>query len=57
VDGATWRFNDNLPWSVPVVVKDEFNGDYVAVFDRDYQKRDLNAYESGLISNWSEKWV
>lgn len=57
VDGSTWRFNDNLPWSVPVVVKDEFDGNYIAVFDRDYQKRNLNADESGLISNWSEKWV
>jgi hypothetical protein len=51
VEGATWRINDDLPWSVPVLVKDDFDGEYVAVFDRDYQKNDWNTHESGLISN------
>jgi hypothetical protein len=57
IDGATWRFTDDLPWSVPALVKDEFDGTYVAVFDRDYQKNDWNANESGLISNWGQKFI
>ncbi len=57
VNGDTWRTNENLPWSTPVFVKDEFDGDYIAVFDRDYSKNEWNANESGLISDWSRKYI
>lgn len=57
VNGDTWRTNEHLPWSTPVLVKDEFEGDYVAVFDRDYSKNEWNANESGLVSNWSRKHI
>lgn len=57
VDGSTWRINDNLSWSVPVLVKDEFDGDYLAVFDRDYRRNEWNANESGLISDWGQRYV
>ncbi len=47
VDGATWRTNREMPLSRPVLVRDEFDGEYEAVFDRD----------GGFVSNWSRNFV
>jgi hypothetical protein len=38
VNSGDWRsLNRNLPWSRPVVVRDPFDGDYLAVLDRNYR--------------------
>ncbi|HEY9824092.1 MAG TPA: hypothetical protein V6D19_01485 [Stenomitos sp.] len=47
VRGTTWRSGNNIPWSVPVLVRDDFEGEYKAVFDK----------SSGLITNWSQQFM
>ena len=49
-----WR-EDNLdmPWSDVVIVEDDFDGQYLAVFDR--EKRSSLSVEVGIISEWSKK--
>ena len=51
VDGNFWRVNGDLPWSQPVLVKDPFDGNYVAVFDHDFSDND------GFITNWSYQYL
>ncbi len=58
VGGGDWRSEKaNIPWSIPVLVRDEFDGDYLAVLDRNYQKNVLTNEESGIISNWSQNYL
>jgi hypothetical protein len=53
-----WRTPDKgMPWSSPVVVKDEFEGDYLAVFDKNYNDNFWTGDKSGVISNWSRKYL
>lgn len=52
VTGDHWRLGDGVPWSVPVVVRDRFEGDFVGVFDRDVQRAALLNREVGLVSLW-----
>jgi len=52
VDGATWRCNDDVPWSVPVKVNDPFDGDYLAVLDAEF-----GGGSAGLKTNWSKQKV
>ncbi|MGB8700297.1 MAG: hypothetical protein WCD18_12845, partial [Thermosynechococcaceae cyanobacterium] len=47
VRGETWRAGNNIPWSTNVLVRDEFEGEYVAVFDKG----------SGIITNWNKQFV
>lgn len=47
VRGTTWRSGNDIPWSVPVLVRDDFEGEYKAVFDK----------SSGLITNWSQQFM
>ncbi len=47
----------NVPWSQPVVVKDEFEGNYLAVFDKNYRDNIWTGDKSGVISNWSRKYL
>ncbi|BAU12527.1 hypothetical protein LEP3755_30570 [Leptolyngbya sp. NIES-3755] len=51
-----WRTAEDIPWSKIVIVKDDFDGDYVAVFDKNYQK-DSTGSEAGIISNWSQNQI
>lgn len=57
VGEGDWRKAKNIPWSVPVVIKDPFDGDYLAVLDRNYSDNILNGDKSGVISNWSRNYI
>jgi hypothetical protein len=46
-----WRTPDvDAPWSSPVVVKDEFEGNYLAVFDKNYHDNFWTGDKSGVVS-------
>jgi hypothetical protein len=49
----------NVPWSQPVKVVDPFEGDYLAVFDRNYfYRRFLNqSTKTEVVSLWSRKSI
>jgi hypothetical protein len=59
INGRDWRNPDtDIPWSVPIMVRDEFDGDYLAVFDINYSGSTiLGGQESGVISNWSPQYI
>jgi len=53
-----WRTEQSLPWSTPVNVKDPFDGEYLAVFDRNFSGNiTFGGSESGVVSNWSRKYI
>ncbi len=53
-----WRSGQNVPFSTPVYVKDAFDGDYLAVFDKNFSGNTFfGGTESGVISNWSRKSI
>ncbi len=49
----------NVPWSQPVKVTDPFEGDYLAVFDRNYFYRQLlnDRTRTEVVSLWSRKSI
>jgi hypothetical protein len=55
INAGDWRSaKPKIPWSTPVLVRDDFDGDYLAVFDRNYQGGGMmSEHETGIISNWS----
>ena len=57
VAGDHWRRGEGVPWSVPVVVRDRFEGDVVGVFDRDVQRAALLNREVGLVSLWGRSAI
>ncbi|MFM9073900.1 MAG: hypothetical protein ACKOOC_10990, partial [Cyanobium sp.] len=57
VNAENWRLGDGVPWSVPVVVRDRFEGDFVGVFDRDVQRQALVNREVGLVSLWGRSAI
>jgi hypothetical protein len=52
-----WRAETNLPWSQPVLIADEFEGNYLAVFDKNFQDNFWTGEKSGIVSNWSRKYL
>lgn len=53
-----WRaVSSDIPWSVPVVVRDDFDGDYLAVFDKNYDRNFWTESEIGIRSNWSRQFI
>ncbi|MFM2430327.1 MAG: hypothetical protein RLZZ511_1540 [Cyanobacteriota bacterium] len=55
INNADWRTGKaNVPWSTPILVRDDFDGDYLAVLDRNYTIN-ANNEESGIITNWSRR--
>jgi hypothetical protein len=54
---SDWRTANDIPWSQPVVVMDEFEGSYLAVFDKNFQDNIWNGHKSGVVSNWSRKYL
>jgi hypothetical protein len=52
-----WRSERDLPWSQPVVMVDEFEGNYLAVFDKNFNDNFWTGEKSGLVSNWSRKYL
>ena len=58
VNAADWRTSKgDITWSVPVRVRDEFDGDYLAVFDRNFKSNAFNGEEVGVVSNWSRHYL
>ncbi len=58
VNAGDWRSHKaKIEWSIPVVVRDDFDGDYLAVFDKNYQKNFLSGHENGIVSNWSRNYL
>jgi hypothetical protein len=55
VNNEDWRTaKAKVPWSTPILIRDDFDGDYLAVLDRNYTI-DLQNQESGIITNWSRR--
>ncbi len=51
-----WRSpSPNVPWSVPVFINDDFEGRYLAVFDKNYRINRFPYSEDGIVSNWSRR--
>jgi hypothetical protein len=56
INNTDWRTPKfEAPWSTPVLVNDEFDGSYLTVFDKNFQRNMFTGEENGLISNWSRK--
>jgi hypothetical protein len=47
INGATWRTGRNVALAKPVVVRDEFDGEYKAVISK----------KEGIVSQWSRNFV
>jgi hypothetical protein len=47
VNGSTWRTRQNIPWSRLALVRDEFDGEYQAIFAKD----------GAFASSWSRNFV
>ncbi|WP_038026184.1 hypothetical protein [Synechococcus sp. PCC 7336] len=62
VNEGDWRtaFSSgrSIPWSEPVMVRDDFDGDYLAVLDRNYDgSLTWGNKDAGVISNWSRNYI
>jgi hypothetical protein len=64
INNKDWRTPSTFspPWSTPVLVNDEFDGTYLAVFDHNFQK--VGGFlgwggreEIGMTTNWSPKVI
>jgi hypothetical protein len=59
INNKDWRTPQTFspPWSTPVLVNDEFDGTYLAVFDHNFQKPWGSTVENGITSSWSLKTI
>jgi hypothetical protein len=59
INNKDWRTPQTFspPWSTPVLVKDEFEGTYLAVFDHNFQRPWGSPVENGITSSWSQKMI
>lgn len=57
VDGNNWAQEEKGPWSTPVWIKDAFDGDYLAVLDRQQHKGLAKGVKGGFLSNWNRNFV
>ncbi|NJP10243.1 MAG: hypothetical protein HC866_12820 [Leptolyngbyaceae cyanobacterium RU_5_1] len=57
VTSSALGFGIDVPWSKPVRVVDPFDGEFLAVFDRNYFRSRQLADHVGVISLWSQKSV
>lgn len=56
-DWRSFKFDD-IPWSVPVIMKDDFDGDKLAVMDRNKTGgMFFFGKESGIVSMWAENQI
>ena len=56
VDTQKWRKGKfKFPWSEVVMVEDDFEGNYVAVLDREKISNKFIGTSSGIVSEWSQK--
>jgi hypothetical protein len=53
-----WRTSDDVPFSVPVIVNDPFDGNYLAVIDKNFSGNlSFVGWQSGVLTNWSERYI
>jgi hypothetical protein len=53
-----WRTSDNVPFSEPVIINDPFDGDYLAVIDKNFSGNMMfGGQQAGVITNWSENYI
>jgi hypothetical protein len=59
INNKDWRTPQTFspPWSTPVLVNDEFEGTYLAVFDHNFQRAWGSPVENGITSSWSQKMI
>lgn len=56
-DWRSYDFDD-IPWSEPVIVKDDFDGDQLAVVDRNTTGSMFwFSRESGIVSMWAQRQI
>ncbi|MBW4488158.1 MAG: hypothetical protein KME12_10255 [Trichocoleus desertorum ATA4-8-CV12] len=50
-----WRSpKSEIPWSEPVIVRDQFDGEYLAVFDKSHSGSAFwSGRESGVVTQWT----
>ena len=57
INTQDWREGDfDMPWSDLIILEDDFEGDYLAVLDREKGSGGLGA-ETGIVSEWSKNVV
>lgn len=58
INSFDWRSvnAENIPWSRPVTVNDPFDGNYLAVFDRNYKDLAIGGRAS-IVSEWSRQFI
>lgn len=58
INDVDWRSVNaqNIPWSQPVTINDPFDGNYLAVFDRNY-KNIAYGGRASLVSEWSRRFI
>lgn len=53
-----WRSADDVPFSEPVIINDPFDGDYLAVLDKNFSGNlRFGGQQEGVITNWSEDYI
>ena len=55
-----WRTSEDIPLSEPVIVNDPFDGNYLAVIDKNYSGSlavGIGTRQEGIITNWSEQYI
>ena len=58
VDTQKWRKGKfKFPWSEVVMVEDEFEGNYIAVLDREKINNKIIGTSRGVVSEWSNKSI
>jgi hypothetical protein len=53
IEETRWRTQSDVLCSQPVIVHDDFNGDYLAVLDRAYSLDGWSGTSTGILTNWS----
>jgi len=58
INSMDWRSINaqNIPWSQPVTVQDAFDGNYLAVFDRNYKNLVVGGRAS-VVSEWARQFI
>lgn len=58
INTGDWRSSGDIPFSKPVIVRDAFDGDYLAVIDKNFSGNlRFGQYQEGVITNWSEDYI
>lgn len=54
INESTWRQQRGVSWSQLIIVRDDFEGDYLAVLDNSYSISGFFTRKvSGILTNWS----